>query len=137
MKTKDWQRAGFEVNGDKLERIENGTTHVRADRKTRGRVNIHADVAGQVVELERDTRDGALAALQIQKRIGERFLIRIKTIRKRLLDEDNLCCKYVVDLCRYAGILPTDAPGTAKIEVSQQKADKGAREEVKIEIYRL
>jgi hypothetical protein len=64
----------------------------------------------------------------------QKFLVRVTSIRTRLLDEDNLCEKYHVDLCRYAGIISGDEAGTAKIETSQRKAKKGEAEHTLIEI---
>ena len=105
--------------------------------RLRGRALLQTDTPGAPSELERIARHGALGALQIQKGIGGRFLVRVTAVRCRLLDEDNLCEKYHVDLCRYAGILPQDSPGTAKIEVCQRKADPGEQEAVTVEVFRI
>ena|SRR5881394_4502384 len=137
MKTEDWQRAGFVERNGKMERIGNESTDVRPAREARGRANILTDNTGQVAELERTLGNAALDEVPVQGRATGRFLVRVTSIRKRLLDQDNLCEKYHVDCCRYAGLLPKDSPGTAQIEVCQEKADKGAREEVRIEIYRI
>jgi hypothetical protein len=88
-------------------------------------------------KLERNPGDGAVAPVQVQAGIGRRFSVHVTSYRKRLLDQDNLCCKYLVDLCRYAGILPSDAPGTAEIKVSQQKVGPKEPERTTIEIYQL
>jgi hypothetical protein len=90
---------------------------------------------GTPAKLERDTGDGALESLPVQKATGRRFFIRVTAFRERLLDEDNLCEKYHVDLCRYAGVLPGDGSSQTKIEVCQQKTEPGAAEEVLIEIF--
>jgi hypothetical protein len=78
-----------------------------------------------------------LATGQVQERSSQRFLVRVTSIRKRLLDEDNLCEKYHVDLCRYAGMLPGDEAGTTKIETTQRKALKAEEEQTIIEIFSL
>lgn len=88
-------------------------------------------------KLESDLGNGALGQTQAQKRAGQKFLVRITAIRKRLIDEDNLCEKYHVDLCRYSGIIPDDSPEQTKIEVSQRKAKKGEEEFVMIEVFLL
>jgi hypothetical protein len=134
--TEDWQRAGFEVHNGKLERIKDATD-IRADRIKRGRANLLGDGSGQAAELERTSWNAALVAAQTQAANSGRFLVRVISVRRRLLDEDNLCEKYHVDCCRYAGVLPKDSPGTAKIEVTQEKAEPGAAEEVRIEIYKI
>ncbi len=78
-----------------------------------------------------------MGKVSLQKGIGRQFLIRVTSIRKRLCDTDNLCEKYLVDLCRYAGILPGDSPATTRIEVCQQKAEPKAAEETRIEVWEV
>lgn len=78
-----------------------------------------------------------MGAVEVQKRVGGRFLVRVIAIRKRLLDYDNLAEKYHVDLLRYSGVIPGDSPATTLIEVCQQKAEPGAAEEVRIEVYEV
>lgn len=58
-------------------------------------------------------------------------------MRVRLLDEDNLCEKYHVDCCRYAGLIPDDAPSLVRIQTLQRKARRGEAEHTEVEIYRL
>lgn len=58
-------------------------------------------------------------------------------MRVRLLDEDNLCEKYHVDCCRYAGLIPDDAPSLVRIQTLQRKARRGEAEHTQVEIYRL
>lgn len=97
--------------------------------------NILAGCAGKVAELESDSSNAALGSLQVQERVSSKFLVRITSFRKRLLDEDNLCEKFHTDLCRYSSVLPSDAPGRAKIEVSQAKVGGAHKEFTRIEIY--
>jgi len=92
---------------------------------------------GKIAKLESDSRDAPLGEKKVQGRTGQKFHIRIKSFRKRLIDEDNLCAKYHTDLCRYAGILPDDAPGICKIEVSQVKTAKGETEKTLIEVFEI
>lgn len=72
-----------------------------------------------------------------KRRDTRRFLVRVTSVRRRLIDEDNLCEKYAVDCCRYAGLLPGDGPGQTKIEVIQRKASKEEEECTVIEIFQL
>ena len=83
---------------------------------------------------ERTAGNAALVKAQVQGRAGDRILVRIESIRKRLLDEDNLVSKYHTDLCRYSGLIPSDAPGICKIETTQRKAEKGEAERTEITI---
>ena len=91
-------------------------------------------IARQTPVLECAARNDPLEKAPVQKAVGQRFLVRVTSFRKRLLDEDNLAEKYHVDLLRYAGILPQDTPGICKIEVSQQKSKK---EFTRIEVMQL
>lgn len=99
--------------------------------------SIQADIGGTPAELESDFGNGSLAAEEIQGTIGGKLLVRVTSVRTRLLDEDNLCEKYHVDLCRYAGILFKDSPGSVKIEATQRKAGKGEQEKIIIEIFQI
>lgn len=88
----------------------------------------------KAAKLESNSSDAPLGAEEIQRPISQRFLVRVTSRRRRLLDQDNLCEKYVVDLCRYAGIIPSDAPGETAIEVRQQKSKA---EKILIEVFGL
>ncbi len=113
------------------------TAFIRANATSSGDADLRPDSSGPSGKLERCAGNGTMGEVQVQAGLGRRFLVRVTSHRKRLLDEDNLCCKYLVDLCRYAGILPSDAPGTAKIEVAQQKTGPKEPERTTIEIFRL
>ena len=95
----------------------------------------HTSNAGKVAKLESDSCHAPLEAEEIQGQHSGRVLVRVTSRRKRLLDEDNLCEKYHVDLCRYAGVLSDDAPERTKIEVGQTKCRKGEQEEITIEVF--
>jgi len=88
-------------------------------------------------KLERHDRGGRVGKAKNKERRGQRFLVRITSVRSRLIDEDNLCGKLVCDLCRYAGALPSDAPGETKIEVGQRKAEKGELQTTIVEVWDL
>jgi len=87
--------------------------------------------------VERVTGDGTLGPRKVEKRHTAKFLVRITSFRRRLLDEDNLAEKYHVDCCRYAGLIPSDAPGCAKIETAQKKVGMKEDEYTLIEIDNL
>ena len=110
---------------------------IRRNARDARRTDLQPDRTGPAEQLERDTRHGDVGEVQAQAAFGRRFLVRLTSFRKRLLDEDNLCCKYLVDLCRYAGALSSDAPGTAKIEVTQEKVGSKEPERTVIEIFRI
>lgn len=89
----------------------------------------------QIAIVERDSVDEPLEEKEVQRPTGSRVLVRIESVRKRLLDEDNLCEKYHVDLLRYAGVISGDEADKTKIETSQRKAKKGEEEKVIIEVF--
>lgn len=90
-----------------------------------------------VAVVERSAGDAPLEAKTVQRPVGQRIFVRVTSQRHRLLDEDNLCEKYHVDLCRYAGLLPTDAPDQVHIVVGQIKVDRKETEQTVIEIEAL
>lgn len=83
-------------------------------------------------KLERSLGDGPLAKGEVKEGHTGRFFVFVKSYRRRLLDEDNLCEKYVVDCCRYAGILSVDSPDRTSIKVSQEKVAKKEDERTEI-----
>ena len=101
------------------------------------RANLSDGDSGAVAKLESNPRNAPLAKKEVQRPTGERFLVRIEGRRKRLLDVDNSCEKYLVDLIRYCGVIPDDAPDKCEIEVSQTKCKKGEQEEITIEVFRI
>lgn len=74
----------------------------------------------------------ALAAPQTETQDTGKFVVHVTSYRTRLLDEDNLACKFHVDACRYAGLIPSDAPDKTTIKVSQIKV--GTKAECRTEI---
>ena len=84
--------------------------------------------------VERNFSHAPLEAKEVQRRTNGRFLVRVESVRKRLADEDGLCEKYVLDCCRYAGLIPDDSPELCKVETSQRKAAKGEEEHTQITI---
>ena len=93
-----------------------------------------SDDTGTPAALERNTSDAPLETKEVQGRADGRFLVRVTSVRKRLADEDGLCEKYVLDCCRYAGLIPDDSPELCKVETCQRKAKKGEKEHTIIEI---
>lgn len=103
----------------------------------KARALLSAGDSRKTSELERNPGSRTLGQVQTQSGLGQRFFILVTSYRKRLLDQDNLCCKYVIDLCRYAGVLPSDAPGTAEIKVCQEKVGPKEPERTRVEIWKI
>jgi hypothetical protein len=91
---------------------------------------------GPDTKLESGSVHEPLAAAQAKAQDSKRVLVRVTSVRKRLLDEDNLCEKFHIDCCRYAGLIRDDNPAATKIEVNQRKARKNEAERTIIEIIR-
>lgn len=98
-------------------------------------VDLLSRNTSQTAIVERDSRDAPLGKKKVQGSTSQRILVRVTSVRKRLIDEDNLCEKYHVDLCRYAGIISGDEASKTKIETIQRKAEKNEEEQVIIEVY--
>lgn len=92
---------------------------------------------GAAAKLECHPGIGTLEPAQVERLYPDRVLVRVTSVRKRLLDEDNLCEKYHVDCLRYSCVIQEDRPGKAKIEVCQRKAEPGEAEHVVIEVFEL
>lgn len=71
-------------------------------------------------------------ARQAQKDSAERIHLRIISVRKRLLDPDNLVPKWTIDALRYCGIIRGDEPDKITLETSQRKAAKGEEEHTEV-----
>lgn len=85
-------------------------------------------------KLERAPRDEPLAKDKAQAVNPGKYAVRIKSYRRKLLDEDNLAGKYFVDCLRYAGILPSDAPDRCSLQTTQVKVKTKEEELTEIEI---
>jgi hypothetical protein len=94
----------------------------------------HAEDTLPLAAVERNSSHAPLETKEVQRRTDGRFLVRVESVRKRLADEDGLCEKYVLDCCRYAGLIPDDSPELCKVETSQRKAAKGEEEHTQITI---
>jgi len=66
------------------------------------KANLSAGSPRPAPVVESSPGHAPLEARQVQKATGQRFLVRVVSVRKRLLDEDNLCEKFHVDLLRPA-----------------------------------
>lgn len=86
-------------------------------------------------ELERRALDGTMGTAEVERDYSGDFLVRVTSVRRRLLDDDNLCEKYLVDALRYSGLLPGDSPRTTRIETGQRQAKEGEDEHTLVEIF--
>ena len=96
--------------------------------------NHNTNNTGETAKLEQDTRYGTLAEKPIETRSTGRVHIRFESVRKRLLDPDNICEKWTLDCLRYIGVICGDEPDKITLETSQRKAEKGEEERTEIVI---
>ena len=88
-------------------------------------------------ELERAFGNEPLAQSKGKKTNAGRFSVRFISVRKRLLDPDNLSCKWLLDSLRYASIISGDEPEKISLEVTQRKCRKDESEHTIIEVKEL
>jgi len=106
------------------------------ERLARGRKPVPVNT-GEASVMEPAPGDAALPEAQAKEEHPGVYVVRVQSVRKRLLDPDNLCEKYHVDCLRYAGLIPGDEPDKIQIETTQRKAQKGEEERVEIAIIRV
>ena len=87
--------------------------------------------------MERPAGERPLAAGKVEEGDPAKFLVSVISYRKRLLDEDNLSEKYMVDCLRYAGLIPCDSPDRVSIKASQVKVGKDEPEKTLIRIVQI
>lgn len=98
------------------------------------KLNPHLADTRTPPELERAPVDAALAAPQTKAVDSARCFVRVTSVRKRLLDPDNLSPKYHIDALRYAQVISGDSPDKITLKVEQRKAKKGEAEFTEIQI---
>ena len=101
------------------------------------RQNICADNPRQIAKPKPTARTQQVHSGEAQTRHTGRFLVSVTSIRKRLLDADNLVPKWHIDCLRYAGIIPDDSPDKCEIKIAQRKCEKGEEEKIEITIDAL
>src|SRR5687768_13426165 len=95
------------------------------------------EIARSSPVVERSHRSEPLGTPPIQEANTQRIVVRVHSVRKRLLDEDNLCEKFLVDALRYCGFISDDAAKLVKIEVSQEKCGQREEEHVILSVESL
>ena len=82
--------------------------------------------------MERHPSAGPLAKDEGEEGRAGRVHLRIVSIRKRLLDPDNLSVKWLIDCLRYSSIIRGDEPDKITLQVEQRKCAKGEAEATEI-----
>tara|TARA_R110000868_G_scaffold53684_1_gene168302 strand:+ start:419 stop:754 length:336 start_codon:yes stop_codon:yes gene_type:complete len=89
----------------------------------------------QIAKLERPARDAPLDKGKGQKGTAGSVHIRFTSIRKRLLDPDNISEKWTLDALRFANIICGDEPDKITLETTQRKIKHGEEEKTLIEVF--
>lgn len=92
---------------------------------------------GEIAKLECPYVNAPLDAPQVKAPGSGRYVVCVTSVRKRLLDEDNLAEKFHIDALRYAGLISGDSPDKTKILTSQRKCEKDEKEHIEITITYL
>ena len=96
--------------------------------------NHNTNDTGATAKLERIAGDEPLAASKGEKEASGRVHFKFVSVRKRLIDPDNVSVKWLLDCCRRIGLVAGDEHDKVTIETAQRKAEKGEEEHTVIEI---
>jgi len=99
------------------------------------RANLDAGDTGPDAVVERPAIHEPLAANQGEEGATGKLFIRFVSVRKRLLDPDNLAEKWLLDCLRYCRAIHGDEPEKISIETTQRKAAKGETEHTEIAVW--
>ena len=77
---------------------------------------------------EHAVRHGTLAEAARKAGYTGRCIVRVKSLRKRLIDPDNLCAKWFLDALRYAGVIHDDRPQDIIYQITQEKSKEEGTE---------
>jgi hypothetical protein len=97
-------------------------------------LSVPADRARQTAKPERTPLKRIPKKQPAQTPDTRRYVCRFESVRRRLLDEDNLIPKWHCDFLRYCGAIHSDAPGACHIITTQRQALHGESEHVVITI---
>jgi hypothetical protein len=86
-------------------------------------------------ELERNLSGSPLGKNQDESGTTTRVHIRFVSVRKRLIDPDNLAEKWLLDCLRNCRAIDGDEPEKITLETTQRKVTKGEAEHTRIDIY--
>ena len=85
--------------------------------------NAKACDSRQAAEPERPVCHEPLGSTQGKEGDIRRCRVSIVSFRRRGVDPDNLCCKWVVDALRYSGIIQDDTAKHIELQVRQEKSE--------------
>ena len=92
----------------------------------------------QATEPEPTLFDESLSEIEGKEGDPSRMLVCIESIRKKLLDKDNLYggAKFFCDFLRLSGVIREDTEKEIYLQVTQRKPKKGEAEKTVIEVWK-
>lgn len=96
--------------------------------------NHNTNDTGATAKLERIAGDEPLAASKGEKEASGRVHFKFVSVRKRLIDPDNVSVKWLLDCCRRIGLVAGDEHDKITLETTQRRANKGEEEHTEITI---
>ena len=105
---------------------------ITANEQDYGKPYIESN--GQIAKLERPACNEPLATGKGEKEASGRVHFKFVSVRKRLIDPDNVSVKWLLDCCRRIGLVAGDEHDKVTIETAQRKAEKSEEEHTIIEI---
>jgi hypothetical protein len=85
-------------------------------------------------EPQQAVRDEPLAADARKESHPGRVSVRVVSYRRRLIDPDNLCPKFHIDACRYAGFIKDDSAKEIEYSIRQEQVPTKDLERTEITI---
>lgn len=94
--------------------------------------DVRSELPG--AKLESPVRPALAGTAEGKEKDAGRVRIVITSVRRRLIDPDNLVPKYFVDCCRYAGLIAGDSADQVEVTTTQRKPVKGEEEHTIIDL---
>ena len=96
--------------------------------------NHNTNNTGATAKLERIAGDEPLAASKGEKEASGRVHFKFVSVRKRLIDPDNVSVKWLLDCCRRIGLVAGDEHDKITLETAQRRANKNEEEHTEVTI---
>lgn len=111
--------------------------HNKRNEQHLKRTNLSAGDSRENAVVEHGPIPVPLAAVQTKEAGPERVFVRFVSVRKFLLDPDNLCEKWYLDCLRLICAIRGDEPEAITLETTQRKVEKGEGEHTEITVFKL
>ena len=96
--------------------------------------NHNTNDTGKAAKLERIASNEPLASSEGEKEASGRVHFKFVSVRKRLIDPDNVSVKWLLDCCRRIGLVAGDEHDKITLETAQRRANKNEEEHTEVTI---